>query len=88
MTELSIQMQRLTTLLIEQIVSTIEDRIQLQLDKDRKEESNFLTRAGAAKYLHCSIATIDNKVKRGQLSKFKNGRTTLFKRQDLDNIVF
>lgn len=51
-----------------------------------KVTEGFVSRKEAASYLGCSIATIDNMVRYRRLEKYKMGRSTKFKKCDLDNL--
>jgi excisionase family DNA binding protein len=47
----------------------------------------YLKRKEAATYLGCCVSTIDNFVRDGTLEKFKVGRSSKFKRSDLDRLL-
>lgn len=48
--------------------------------------SPWLSRADAARYARVCLATIDGMVRDGRLEKYKIGRSTKFKRSDIDKL--
>lgn len=53
----------------------------------RLAQSGCLDRADSAKYLSISIRLLDTLVARGDLSRVKIGRKTLFRIPDLDQFI-
>jgi len=82
---------------IESIINKkIKDEIKLLADKLRQElkqefltsSSPWLSRREAASYLGVSLSSIDNYVRWGQLERYKKDSKTLFKKADLDKLLY
>ena len=50
-------------------------------------QNRYLTKKEAADYLSASESTIDNYARRGELPKYKLGRVSRYKTEDLDKIL-
>lgn len=75
------------------IQSQIRDELLLLREGLKREllkelaPSPWLSRDEAAEYARVCLSTIDNAVKEGRLEKFKLGRSTKFKRCDVDKLL-
>jgi excisionase family DNA binding protein len=80
---------------LDQIVrKLVEETVELRLETFRQSlieqmcisQNPYLTRQEAASYLGVCLASLDNYVRSGRIEKFKAGRKTLFRREDLQRL--
>jgi excisionase family DNA binding protein len=66
----------------EELVEAIADRVVRKLG----EADNMFDIYGAAKYIGCSVATIERRIRSGELPSVKVGRLRRLRKGDLDRL--
>jgi excisionase family DNA binding protein len=70
--------------LVEELLEIRLEAFKKQFTEDQKAPQNpLLSRREAAKLLGCCLASLDNYVRQGRIEKYKTGRKTVFRRDDL-----
>lgn len=74
---------------VERIVNQKKEELRNELLQELevlRGQKQWYSRREAADYLRCCVASIDNMVVDGRLEKFKVGKSTKFKKMDLDKL--